>query len=195
MPTRTLVSAQTPPPPRWITDFAEPILEYIDGRTPGFQDDFSPVHDGWYYPLGHGSISLEEGVIRLKQGGYTTNIYIMQKANYVLQVDISRPTSCCTNINIQGDNSIYLGPSEWGISRPNEAGYSENNPSFSQKIQVTIIVKDSQAGFYLMGIPVFHFEDPDLAQAAWATPMLGCDGFCEFDNVKFWDIAKMPALP
>jgi serine/threonine protein kinase len=180
------------PIPTWVTNFAEPILAAIRDREPYFQDDFDSNTQGWVPGYPNLPISIEEGVLRLKQGGSVNNIYLRNRPNFVLQVDISHPASCCVLVQLKGDNDIYLGPYGWGICRPNWANCSGNQQSFSQKIKGTVIVKDSQAGFYLTGIPVFYLEDPNLADIGeWGNVSFKCDHSCEFDNVKFWNLDKV----
>jgi serine/threonine protein kinase len=170
-PTSTLVLSPSPtltrtprptatntPIPAWVTDFAEPILAAIKDRKPDFQDDFSSDEPkGWWAPLQAGvdtPISIEEGVMRLIGGGRASNIYIQRQSNFVYQVDISRPNSSRTNIRINNRNSIYLVRNGWGTCRDWSDCGNNYSFSFNSKIQVTIIVKDTQAGYYLMGVPV-----------------------------------------
>jgi serine/threonine protein kinase len=203
-PSSTTTLTRTPRPtatntaiPSWVTDFAEPILAAISEREPYFQDDFGPNTEGWFVQYGKGSISLEGETLRLREGGSIANIYLRNKPDFALQVDISRPASCCVHVKISGENSIYLGPNGWGICRPDWADCSGYQRSFGQKIQVTVIVKDSQAGFYLMGFPAFYLEDPNLADIGrWGNVTFECgEDLCEFDNVKFWNLDKVPDLP
>jgi hypothetical protein len=68
--------------------------------------------------------------------------------------------------------------------------------AFSQIIQLMIIVRGSQAGFYVAESPVFYFEDPNLADIGeYNVVYFRCDDSCEFDNVKFWNLDKVPNLP
>jgi hypothetical protein len=203
-PTLTKTPRPTPtktPIPAWVTDFAEPILAAIKDRAPHFQDDFNfGDPKGWYapsHPEGSLPISMEEGVMQLKEGGSASNIYIMKKANYVLQVDISSPVSCCVHVEIRGDNSIYLGNNGWGVCRQNDCSSGNSRSlSFSEQIQVTVIVKNSEACFYINGVPVFHFMDSDLETGWYSIPQFRCGtSSCKFDNVKFWNLDKIPNLP
>jgi hypothetical protein len=194
-PTETLQPAITHTPvPAWVTSFAEPILAAIKDRKPDFQDDFSSNESrGWYAPSrpeGNLPVSIADGVMRLKDGGSASNIYIMKKVNYILRVDISPPASCCVHVEIGGDNSIYLGNSGWGICRQNLC--TDHNYTVNQKIQVTVIVRNSEAGFYINGRPIFHLVDSELATQRYSIPQFRCgDNSCEFDNLKFWNLDKV----
>ncbi|KAF0108491.1 MAG: hypothetical protein FD146_1065 [Anaerolineaceae bacterium] len=59
------------PPPAWIADFAEPILEAIANRPPTYQDDFSNPASGWYIgtTTGHPDV-LISGDRRYSNGEY-----------------------------------------------------------------------------------------------------------------------------
>ncbi|HEY5728766.1 MAG TPA: serine/threonine-protein kinase [Anaerolineales bacterium] len=188
------------PVPAWVADFAEPILFAIKDREPYFQDDFSSNEaKGWFNPSieeGNFQISIEEGVMRLKEGGSVKNIYIREKLNYVLQADVSRPASCCVHLQIQGGNSIYLDRNGWGICRKSSCSGESQQFSSAQKIQMTVILKDSRVGFYLMGVPVGYWENFDLElidNKYYFGPTFECGNiFCEFDNVKFWSLDNVP---
>ena len=199
-PTQTITSRSTAtntPIPAWVTNFAEPLLAAIKDQKPDFQDDFSANEpNGWHIPWGDGAISIEEGVLRLKrnvgaESVATSNIYTFKQWNFIYQVEISRPSSSRTHVRINNRYSIYLQSNGWGICQDWSDCGSSHSFSFNQIIQVTVLVKDTQAVFYLSGIPVFHIEDPGLMNGGWATPMIECSASCEIDNVKFWNIDKV----
>jgi hypothetical protein len=49
--------------PSWVTDFAEPILQAIEGRTPYFADDFSTENSVWRLDSG-GQLAWTDGGLR-----------------------------------------------------------------------------------------------------------------------------------
>ena len=106
---------------------------------------------------------IEEGVLRIKEEhGYAKNYYFSDKHNFVLQVDIYPPTTCCVHVDIS-DYSIYLSPQGWGICRMDWDDCSGNIVSTNTKTQIILIVRGSQAGFYRKGTPVNYFENPGLS--------------------------------
>lgn len=201
-PTLTLTPRPTPtntPIPAWVTNFAEPILAAIKDRKPDFQDDFGPDTKGWVSGYPNLPISIEEGMLRLKQGGTAKNIFLRRMPNFVLQVDITHPSTCCTHVRINNNNSIYVstdhGQDSWGTCTDG-AGCIGVGYDATPIDQIIVIVRDAQAGFYLNGIPVDYFKEPNLADIGeFGNVEFFCDKYCEFDNVKFWNLDKVPSLP
>jgi len=179
--------------PVWLANFAEPILASIKDRKPDFQDDFSSNEpNGWFVPeMADFNVpfSIEEGVLHLEKNGRASNIFMMRKPNFVLQVDFTRPSSCCAIVKINGEKvNVQLGPNSF--CRKGEC--MEYSLPSGGKVQIIFIVKNSEAVFYLLGIPVFHNVDSELANYGYSTPRFECTtSSCEIDNVKFWNIDKV----
>jgi len=167
------------PHPSWVTDFAEPILAAIEDLEPNFQDDFSTNTNSWRgYPSWP---VIGEGVMQIiEEHGDAKNVNFYDKQDFVLKVDISPPNTCCVHVNI-GEYSIYKGPMAWGICSPDTSDCS-GIPGSANSIMA--IVKGSQLGFYRDVTPAAYFDDPNLVPDV----RFSCDNFCEFDNVKFWNL-------
>jgi hypothetical protein len=206
----TIAAATATPLPTWVAEFAEPILGAIKDRTPDFQDDFSPddprgLPRGWFGyeggPVGMDKMSIIDGMMQVNRSTIS-NAYFNYKTNYVLQVDVTRPVSCCVEVSLSMTNSgwgrgysISLDLGNWGICDPNN-DCTWKSYRFDQTIQLTIISKDAQAGIYFDGNPVYYFSDPSLAVGFYTVPMIQCWSMsCRLDNVKFWDLNKIPDLP
>jgi tetratricopeptide (TPR) repeat protein len=191
--------------PAWVTDFAEPILAAIKDRSPDFQDDFS-LNDprgwprGWF---GGENFSIVDGEMLINDD-FVVNTNFNFMNNYVLQLDAGCPHSGCVSVKISMSNEgwgegsrIDLCPNEWLVCGTNNTcnsiGHSYNN---GQLIQLTIIVRKTHVGAYFQEIPATYFTDPDLAGGFFTRPSINCFGFsCKFDNVKFWNLDKVPNLP
>jgi len=204
-PTITLTRTSRPtstatPFPAWVADFAEPILAALKDRQPYFEDDFSNTEPKGWFGLWltdkYGPITIENGVLRLEEGEMVANSYLSGKANYAIQVEVSRPVACCTQISFRGDGTLSLGPSEWGLCpRKDETDNCYNSDySFSPKILVLILIRGSQAAFYFDGKPVYYYRDNLLATpSAFSEPHFFCGGnYCELDNLKAWNITYLP---
>ncbi len=169
--------------PEWARNFSEPILAAIKDIEPDFQDDFSGVSSGWQ---GDGFALTENGVRHVSEGGIITHWYFNNKRNFVLQVDLTPPPTCCMHVKIpHGDRgySLYLSPIGWGICRsdwPDCIGYEPD----SQNNRITLIVKGSEASFYRNGIPVDYLDNFSFEKSV----LLVCEADSEFDNVKFWNL-------
>jgi len=219
----TISSTPTATPlPAWVTDFAEPILAAIEDREPTFQDDFSTNNWGWYTNIGL-PFTIEDGVLHFEKiqlddpradnmdMSALRNVHIdSPNLDLVLQVEISPPATgrvyVITNIATPafgGSESwelsgIYLGPASWGTCRQDVCTEFPKRWQENQKVQVTLILQGSQAGFYLDGNPVDYFNDPEFTGRRLGPHDSGVefllrdrelnDTSCEFDNVKFWDL-------
>jgi hypothetical protein len=62
---------------------------------------------------------------------------------------------------------------------------------------ITIVARGPRAAVYLNGMPVAYFEDADFDKLGGTS--LQCisirQAVCEFDNIKFWNLANVPGLP
>jgi len=165
--------------PKWAREFSEPILYAIKDLEPDFQDDFSGTNSGWSFY----SALIENGVLSLPKGGRADHPYFDGKPNFVFQVEAFPPATCCAHVRI-GDYSLYLGPSNWGICRPDWPDCSGNSYD-SEKNRITLIVNGSEGGFYLNGKPIDDYKNfhPENGLEFYCG-----DAACEFDNVKFWNL-------
>jgi len=186
------------PMPSWAMEFSEPILAAVAAHEPTFQDDFSSEVWGWYGP----PFSIEDGVMRLGEaGGNPANLYIEGERNFVFQVEVSPPSPANPEVRV-----VFNSPKDWGYQfslRP--GGWTACNTRKTddctdsswvwpeaRKVQITVIMKATQAGFYLDGSAVAHLADPEFTLGGWN---FGCDRSCEIDNVKVWDLDAIDLEP
>ena len=188
-------SSTTPtgtPAPAWVTNFAEPILVAIQDYEPYFYDDFGPDTEGWVQIMGMTSpFSIGQGFLRMEINTTADNIFLRNMPNFVLQVIINRPINGFFLVSLSGDNEITF--SHDGVS--GDMGSKEF--SFGAKIQFTIIIRGDRAGLYLDGSPVFYYVSPGLDDIGeFGNFGFGChDSFCTIDEVKFWNLNRIPELP
>jgi hypothetical protein len=64
-----------------------------------------------------------------------------------------------------------------------------------QKTQLMYIVKGYRVAFFINQIPVAYYEYPKLLEDTKNQRLLECGDTCYFDNVKFWNLDKIPNLP
>ncbi len=59
------------------------------------------------------------------------------------------------------------------------------------------VVRGVEAVIYLNNEAILYLNDPDLDRSGMTT--FGCQSIietvCEFDNVKYWNLANVPNLP
>ena len=76
-------------------------------------------------------------------------------------------------------------------------GTGEVNP-IGEVTRFRAIVRGDQAVIYMDGQPIVYLNDPDLGLLAGAITfhcLSSSEGVCEFDNVKFWNLASVSSLP
>ena len=212
-PTPTSASTLTPtrasrptatatPLPAWVTDFAQPILDAIAGRSPNFQDDFSLGSGGWKVEdwcgrrmkyvdeelvvtdcrVSHPKINYSDFVIefdvRFSQGAASNSHYGVEFRN-------SGGPSHSIRIEYNGD--VMLGFYEKGDYEFPGAAKPNN-----QTNHILVIGKGTKIAVYINNKPLFSIEAP--------LPRYGdfqflADGtILAIDNLKIWNIAEI-ALP
>jgi hypothetical protein len=217
-------TAATPPPTvtaaeSWVTDFAEPILQAIEGRTPVFEDDFSTFDEDWV-PWPQEGADCIDGAMRFTVTSGNLSLGRPREiAHFVFQFDIIP-----RRLNVSDEvGSIFRhggtedsesweafmispgggtsGGDRWSwIRDPGASGEpivleSGELPilHFSEPTRVTVIASRDEAAVYLNGQPVAYRDDSTM-RGEWHTLFLSSvSGVSEveFDNVRFWDITDL----
>jgi hypothetical protein len=224
-PTPTLIPTTVPPasPPTTSIQveqaraFAEPILQAIANRKPDFADDFSTADKGW----GGGNLEQNElvvvqnGVARLEveEKDVSFGNQALNRKDFVLQVEArvaegDNATQLIVNFhNLSSEYWFYLdidsAGSIWRVDKrlagqqTNLASGQGNVSPFGEPTRIIVVARGPRAAVYLNGTPVAYFEDADFDTSG--STMLFCESLrqsvCEFDNVEFWELAKVPGLP
>jgi TolB protein len=196
--------------------FAQPILAAIADRPPDFEDDFSAAGRGW--GIGgepQAGSAVQEGVVRLRvnEGSATTGNTALNRKDFVLEVQARVA---------EGDKATQLGVlvhtvsseywfrvevtsagNSWLVDKnvpgqqPNLANGTGFVSPFGEPTHILIVARGPRAAVYLNWMPVAYFDDPDFDTSGGTG--LFCQSLgqavCEFDNVKFWNLANVPGLP
>jgi hypothetical protein len=197
--------------------FAGPILTAIAHRKPDFEDDFSTVNPDWRFDSrrNQGTFTIEKGVARLQidqyDNGWIQNENALTGKDIVLQLDariVSGDPTSTIHIRIhlvsEFDFNLNLIPAiqAWAIgSRWNNvfnlpSGQGAVSP-IGDTTQVTVITRGSRFALYLNQIPVGYFDNKnlDITGRTIFHCISDSPAVCEFDNIKFWNLANLPALP
>lgn len=222
-PTPLPIYPKAEPIPLWVTDFADPILTTIADRRPNFQDDFSRYR-GWVNVMSEviGPVYAErfDEMLLLKLPEKTKNSIFynpwVNRANFVLTLDLrfyqSQPHDTVRfQFDQFPDQSVAFDLSnnknwrlEWGAQadRQSVTGIYEHFPP--EHISVTIIMQGTQCAIYLNNDPLAYSSD---CRAASPFPSRGWVAsfrllrdteravVVNFDNLKLWDLDKIPNLP
>lgn len=209
--------------PSWVTNFADPIIAAVADRKPGFQDDFS-LKQRWFNVMS-GAVrplygEIHDGMLFLKLPERTRDSILynpnMNRRNFVLTLDLrfdhDQPDD---TVRFQFDQSpgqsIALDLSNnrnwkfhWGFQDnwQSMAGIYDHFPP--EQIPVTIIIRDTQCAVYFNNDPLIYLSDcrtsPTSRSRAWIMSFRLLRNTSRavsvnFDNLKLWDLDKIPGLP
>lgn len=222
-PTLFPVNLKVEPIPSWATDFANPIIAIVANRRPDFHDSFSPkrkwfnVMSGYSLPL---YAEIHDGMLflRLPEGTRDSILYnpIMNRRNFVLTLELrfdhDQPDDTVRfQFDQSPDQSIAFDLSnnrnwkfQWGSrnNRQSVGGIYEHFPP--ERIPVTIIMQGTQCAVYLNNDPLTYSDNcrtsPTFLSPKWFVSFRLIRNTSHavtvnFDNLKLWDLDKIPGLP
>lgn len=224
IPTPFPANLKAEPIPLWVTDFAEPIIKATANRTPNFRDDFSLKRKGWFNVMSGIArplyAEIHDGILFLNLPERTKDSILynpnMNRRNFVLTLDLrfdhDQPNDTVQfQFNQSPDQSVSIDLSnnrnwkfQWGFqnNRQSVAGRYEHFPP--EYIPVTIIMQDSQCAVYFNNDPLTYSDScrtiSTFQSHVWVASfrLLRNTGHAvavNFDNLKLWDLDKIPGLP
>ncbi|MCJ7707022.1 MAG: hypothetical protein MUO38_05325, partial [Anaerolineales bacterium] len=207
----------------WVADFAEPILQAIEGRTPVFEDDFSTFDADWV-PWPQEGVDWIDGAMRftVTSGNLSLGRPRGGFAHFVFQFDIiprrlnvSDEVGSVFRHGGQDDSESWeafmISPGDGTSGGDRWSWYRDPGASgepivlesgelpilrLSEPTRVTVIASRDEAAVYLNGQPVAYRDDSTM-RGGWHPLFLSSvSGLSEveFDNVRFWDISDL-SLP
>ena len=196
-PTRTPRLTSTPtPPPVWVKDFAEPILSTIANYPPTLQDDLHDNLGGWY--PGHHDNSYQFQFVdnELIFDDCSANRSKMAYTDFVLELDFQIYSNSHLRIYyrnlygflIQQDGHLEIGLSPWTKETPIDIPREVYNPN-----HVLLIAKGNRYAFYVNEKPIYYLEDSYFFTKE--AIFFVAHGKVGLDNLKIWDLEKIPNLP
>ena len=199
--------------------FAEPILKTIANRKPDFADDFSTPDKGWSIGTesqGHEGSAIQGGVARLRvyDGIASYKNTALNRKDFVLQTDarVAEGDSSTHllvtihvaaaeywfNVELNSRHGSWIVRKKWGDQQTDLVTGIGNVSPLGEWTRIMILARGPQAAIYFNGTPIAYFEDADFDRRSDQT-VLHCQSIlqaaCEFDNVKFWNLANVPGLP
>jgi hypothetical protein len=196
-PTRTPhPTAMATPPPTWVTDFAQPILDAIASRTPNVQEDFNNNSGGFRADCG-GPIEYLDGEMLLT--GCPARRANIDYADFVVEFDAHIYPGESSNsewsfyfrdqgnanphqemkISYNGDVSIQFHNDDTSYDFPRAANTG------NQTNHIMIIGKGSQIAIYLNHQPLFYNPNSNFRYGDfqfWVSIILAVDNF------RVWNI-------
>lgn len=210
-PTRTAT-----PLPRWVTDFAQPILESIALRAPDFQDDFDDRSGGWrqpeHNPCGQ-RIEIRDGELVLTDcrahpanrdyadfvaefdARFLPDTNKRSNSNWLFLFRLYDAPYTCFMVNYDGSVFIVdLLKVRERLEFPSGA-----NPGLDTN-HLLVIAKGARFAFYLNNQPFYYLESPSVFRQG--DIQLGNDdgsgsidlahpAIVAFDNYKIWNIREL----
>jgi hypothetical protein len=214
---------QTTPVPEWVTGFADPILAAVVNRKPDFQDDFSRYRgwinilsgmDGYFYAERYDEMLL----MRLPELTKESAFYNprINRTNFVLTLEFrfnhDQPDDTVRfQFDQSPDQSITFDFSnnrnwkfQWGPVEKAHfmAAIYEHFPP--ERVPLTIIMWGTQCAVYLNNDPLTYSSAcrtlPVIQSEKWVASfrLLRDHGpvvVVNVDNLKLWDLDKIPDLP
>ncbi len=196
-PTRTPRPTPTAThPPAWVTDFAEPILSVIANYPPTIQDDFHDNSGGWY--AGHHDNTYQFHFINneLIFEDCSANRSKMAFTDFVLELDFhinsnSRLSIYYRNLYsflIKQDGHLEIQLSPWTKETPIDISVEVPRPN-----HVLLIAQGNRYAFYVNEKPIYYLEDSHFFTRE--TIFFTSHGKIALDNLKIWDLEKVPNVP
>lgn len=222
IPTTVPQYPQATPVPAWVTEFADPILAAAADRKPDFQDDFSQ-HRGWFYVLsdiyGYFPAERTDGKLFLRLPEKTEDSLLfnqkLNRSNFVLTLELrfvhdqpwdtirfqfERSPDDIVTFDLTNNRNWSF---QWGsqANPRSTSGIYEHFPP--EYIPVTIIMQGAQCAVFLNDDPLAYADNCITSldsSSNWKvtfhllrdTPQAVV---VNFDNVKLWDLDKIPNLP
>jgi hypothetical protein len=198
------------PQPRWVTDFAQPILDIIALRPPKFQDDFDDKSGGWQIEgwcepwrmkYQAGELVLTSCGARRAKLAYTDFVAKLDgrflpdthgDASWAIFFrDIGGPSYL---YGVNYDGSIGL----WGFGQEYQSFPSAAIPGY-QTNHLLLIAKGSKFAFYANDKPVYFINDAnyqwgDIWIRAWgggSANIADNPTTVAFDNFMIWNISDI----
>jgi hypothetical protein len=222
LPTMLPEYPQATPVPAWVTEFADPILAAAADRKPDFQDDFSQYR-GWFNVIsdiyGYFPAERTDGKLFLRLPEKTEDSLLfnqkLNRSNFVLMLDLrfvhdqpwdtvrfqfERSPDDIVTFDLTNNRNWKF---QWGTQanpRSTSGIYEHFPPEF---IPVTIIMQGAQCAVFLNDDPLTYADNCITSPASphkWKvtfhllrdTPQAVV---VNFDNVKLWDLDKIPDMP
>lgn len=198
--------------------FADPILAAIANYPPYFEDDFSTNNKGWRIGGEQKERSaIVDGVARL----IVTNNFTaldherLNRKDFVLQIDArmvegDHSTTLVPifhlvgayhhfNIELSSAKGHWIVRKLWGDPINQQTDFVKGwgvRPK-GEWTRLTVVARGPRVAVYLNESPVAYFEDADFDRDG--SNEFQCitvtEAVCEYDNVRFWSLAKIPGLP
>lgn len=187
---------ETTPTPDWVTDFAEPILAYIEERPPYVEDQFASKNaawDGLRTDQGDSMIiNNNQALINATYKNKSINFF-----DYVVGVTLHHNSDIYAGFELGNSSAVdthfYIRSDGHWVVRLQWENYlfGDTDPAASYRLQV--IVKGSHFAFIINSDPVAYFEYDDFRLYRGDSPVVALSserGEAVFSNFKAWNITS-----
>jgi serine/threonine protein kinase len=195
--------------PAWVTDFSEPILAEVSKYPPTINDDFQDNSGGWYEPYGcdrDSKMSFVDGELifgcELSRSNMAYKDFVLEFDTHFVQGKGNTGQLRIVYRNayeflLDSNGNITLFMTDWYKKR--DFNYFPPSKAFGdyKTNHMLIIARGNRYAFYVNGIPVHYLEDVYYftSEPIRFNIFDGGNTAVALDNLKIWDLEKIPNLP
>jgi hypothetical protein len=179
------------------SSFIEPILAYIDNRSPDVEDDFSVESPNWQSYDIKSTKGYINNELRIEDGGFL-NLRTDFLVDFVLEIDFRPDNGGFSGVYAPGFMKFSISSNgQWELKGDGYYFsyynyYSSGFVQSSANYQLQVLLKGTQIVFIVNKEPIIYIDHepweiegrPPLNSYLWS------DGVGFFDNFKYWDISQ-----
>jgi hypothetical protein len=192
--------SQTNDDTTWVTDFVNPIMDYIENRSPDIEDNFDTASSAWVLTINNypgWNKSFEDGEMIVN--GVVENTMITYH-DYMVDVDFRHINGISAGIEFDNGSAQYCkvfvskrGESvHFSCSDPTDF---EITPGSTEIVNLRLIVKESKIAVIVNQQPVAYIEDEAFRLYRGVNPMVSLttnqQGTIAFSNFRVWNLTQL----
>lgn len=185
--------------PSWVTDFVNPVLDYVENRPPDYDDNFEISSNIWKLP---GISEFQKSVVdgEMIVNGTVENTMITYH-DYMIDVNIRHVTA--GRGGIEFDNGSLVRCDIWVSNEGESVHFSCSDPSDFEitpgNAEITtlrLIVKGSRIAIIVNQQPVAYIEDENFRLYRGEKPSVSLSTYdggvtTAFSNFRAWNLTQL----
>ncbi len=191
--------SQTNDDPAWVTDFVDPVLDYVENRSPDFEDNFEKNSTIWKLP---DTSEYQKSVVdgEMLVNGFVENTMITYH-DYMIDVNFRHVTAGIGGVEF--DNGSLVVCSLWVVNDLETVHFSCSDPSDfkitpgrSKMVNLRLIVKGAKIAVIINQQPIIFIEDENFRLYRGEKPRILLNSYdgdrtIAFSNFKAWNLTQL----